>query len=621
MPGGEVGVAAGSSIQPPAKRTQRPLPSAITPPQRESDAQRTRERVEAGKRVADERRRWAVGHFSVTGKPDVRATAEAACARLVALGAIDVETDAALALAAGAHDGGAARASPAPTRATLFHADLLALTAPPPPGSLALQDAAPRETRLRLQQARGPGGAVALLADAPADDSVGAAAVAADEGRARLAVAAAGRPGSRLALQDGSMRAGDITGTSTPGPLPPPLSEPVRPQPLLLDTPRAATTAADSAAAALRWAQGQLARSPEEAAVDGGGSKTRAALHEVALRGGTARRSLHDVAAAGRPARFGQAGGARAGSVAPLTAPLAAAAAARAASTAAVVPPLYSAAEAAMRAHGVHVEAPGDAVAAAAWQRETAVALPLLGGVAAAASAASGIAARLRQRLAPVPPSPGQASHATTSLSFAAEVARGALDEQHDATLAERRMAHLSAQVAATAGQAEMQQHGALLRPLLDGMSRFMLHLAAADGSEAELRAAAALGEDTAAEGRGQGRRAPVSAAAAVTAAPASLHAAVTAPAKKLPLGRAGGAAAPSAEAARATRVLLASQKRLRAAGQPASNAATRPGSGVGAPRGAEGGAPTLVEVLAREASSLRRDTKALRAAAACRRA
>jgi trimeric autotransporter adhesin len=139
-----------------------------------------------------------------------------------------------------------------------------------------------------------------------------------------------------------------------------------------------------------------------------------------------------------------------------------------------------------------------------------AITLPGSGGAMAAAAAVAALAERLRQR---TPSRGGSGSgggggggggFATIGSSgvLTAAAERQALHTQEAAEYAVigARVDHLTRQVAAVAGQAELQQYGALLRPLMDGVSRLMLNAVAADGTAAEVaRVEAQAGQLTAA--------------------------------------------------------------------------------------------------------------------------
>ena len=57
-------------------------------------------------------------------------------------------------------------------------------------------------------------------------------------------------------------------------------------------------------------------------------------------------------------------------------------------------------------------------------------------------------------------------------------------EELRDVKLGHKRITQLENRIAATTGQAEILQYGALTKPALDSMATVMMHLSAADGTE-----------------------------------------------------------------------------------------------------------------------------------------
>ena len=81
-------------------------------------------------------------------------------------------------------------------------------------------------------------------------------------------------------------------------------------------------------------------------------------------------------------------------------------------------------------------------------------------------------------------------------LCHAAEKAAARADEAAAYDICSARVSHLVSKVAAVSSQAQTQQYGALLRPLMEGMTRLMVHMVAADGTDREVAAVEAVAEE-----------------------------------------------------------------------------------------------------------------------------
>lgn len=125
------------------------------------------------------------------------------------------------------------------------------------------------------------------------------------------------------------------------------------------------------------------------------------------------------------------------------------------------------------------------------------VGFPGAAGVAAASAAVDAISARVRARDQLVA---GAAALADPSrrgwVTSVEERSQSHSDEIASYDILGARISHLSAKVAAVSGQAEVQQYGSLLRPLMDGMSRLMANMVAADGTDKEVAAVEARAEE-----------------------------------------------------------------------------------------------------------------------------
>lgn len=538
--------------------------------QRDNESGWSREGDESQKRVADEKRRWAISHFTSTGKPDVQKNQESAARRLRQLGVL---SDDRLPGSRGASTRGLIADGPdgvASTRVTLCNADLLELTRPEAPKTMEELSDEQRESRLRFENRirlhmRDYDQRFGNLFGGSGWEYTSTPPLLAD-GATATAGSVAGIPllGNSTTLQLPLLADGTVSGASGAHTLSSPtalrlISHPAAASSytttaegtLLLPTsplavPASHSSMVSSAAAigsgvslqstpatqSLSVAQSNsnnsnsttsspadsLARVPAiGSSVDSGGkggqsttvgayfgddfhrqpedemvvreAQTDAKLQSLAYKGNY--RSLRTVAQQGRVARFDPSVlAARHGA-------LTGSALDSAVGTASGSLPDYEAVAIdeselapARRIPDYLKQRHAASAAGATMSASQAIvpaAYPGRAGVQAASAAVDGIVARLRARGG----APAGSDYATVGtsgvLTVAAERAKAHADEAASYDILGARVNHLAAKVAAVSGQAEMQQYGAMLRPLMDGMTRLMLNMTSADGTEKEI--------------------------------------------------------------------------------------------------------------------------------------